>query len=232
MRVGYHNYSFLVLDEMDNIYTFTAQPTLTLRQWDEEGNLIGLIQLGENKSARFHMEMGIADTTGNILIIGGYRPPGGYFRLNLLVFSADSDTDKLSDWMENYFGTDSSTPDTDQDGIPDSWEYCMKLNGTNPNDAWQDSDGDWVPNIIEYLGGSNPHLVLSFPLLSLSYFHALALIGPGIIYGIFFVRKRKPKKEKLFFALLTLLLLIYLVVIALPFAFFSAINASVNWCSS
>lgn len=45
--------------------------------------------------------------------------------------------------------------DTDNDGMPDSWESDNSLNSNNPDDAWYDPDGDEVVNLFEYQLGSN-----------------------------------------------------------------------------
>lgn len=48
-------------------------------------------------------------------------------------------------------------PDSDDDGMPDDWE---KAHGTNPNasDAWQDANGNGVPNLDEYLDDAHRRL--------------------------------------------------------------------------
>jgi len=44
--------------------------------------------------------------------------------------------------------------DTDDDGMPDSWESANGLNPNDPNDAWFDPDRDEVINLFEYQLGS------------------------------------------------------------------------------
>ncbi|MBI5583694.1 MAG: hypothetical protein HY892_07705 [Deltaproteobacteria bacterium] len=47
--------------------------------------------------------------------------------------------------------------DTDDDGMPDTWEIANGLNPNDPSDTWADPDGDHVINLFEYQLGSNPH---------------------------------------------------------------------------
>ncbi|NMA17139.1 MAG: hypothetical protein GX935_07850 [Erysipelotrichia bacterium] len=58
----------------------------------------------------------------------------------------DPDNDGLTNIEEMQHGTDPQNPDTDGDGMPDGWEV---QHGLNPllDDAWDDLDGDGVPNI-------------------------------------------------------------------------------------
>ncbi|MBD0823176.1 polysaccharide lyase [Aestuariibaculum marinum] len=46
--------------------------------------------------------------------------------------------------------------DSDNDGMPDTWENRHGLNPNNANDAAQDKDGDGYTNIEEFLNGTNP----------------------------------------------------------------------------
>lgn len=49
-----------------------------------------------------------------------------------------------------------STPDTDQDGMPDDWETAHGLDPQDPADAATDADDDGQSNLHEYLSGTDP----------------------------------------------------------------------------
>jgi ribosomal protein S27E len=53
--------------------------------------------------------------------------------------------------------------DSDDDGMPDEWEFRHGLNPMNPDDANLDLDGDGHTNYKEYVGGSDPTDSLSVP---------------------------------------------------------------------
>lgn len=46
--------------------------------------------------------------------------------------------------------------DEDHDGMPDQWELIYHFNPKDSSDGVQDSDGDGLTNLEEYLAGSNP----------------------------------------------------------------------------
>ncbi|MBP7829734.1 MAG: S8 family serine peptidase [Kiritimatiellae bacterium] len=79
----------------------------------------------------------------------------------------DPDWDGLNNYLE-FLGPDAlantndwtnpGRSDTDNDGLPDGWEYFYGLDPNDPSDAWLDPDDDDLPNYIEYLVGSNPFL--------------------------------------------------------------------------
>jgi hypothetical protein len=47
-------------------------------------------------------------------------------------------------------------PDSDFDGMPDSWETQYGLNPSDPSDNSKDNDSDGYTNIEEFLNSSNP----------------------------------------------------------------------------
>ena len=69
----------------------------------------------------------------------------------------NSDTDRMPDWWELFYGTnpliDDGSLDTDNDGIPNVTEFMI---GSNPNSL--DSDFDLMPDSWEFANGTNPVL--------------------------------------------------------------------------
>jgi hypothetical protein len=51
---------------------------------------------------------------------------------------------------------DPTNPDSDGDGMPDGWEILNGLNPMDPSDAFDDSDGDGLINLQEYITGGDP----------------------------------------------------------------------------
>ncbi|MEK9947762.1 MAG: hypothetical protein VW579_01270, partial [Verrucomicrobiales bacterium] len=49
-----------------------------------------------------------------------------------------------------------STEDRDMDGMPDDWEESLGLDPDNPDDAWEDADGDGMVNLHEYFAATDP----------------------------------------------------------------------------
>ncbi|MHA2095828.1 MAG: ABC transporter substrate-binding protein [Candidatus Hodarchaeales archaeon] len=87
--------------------------------------------------------------------------------------------------------------DRDLDGMPDIWEFRMGLNAQDPSDAKSDLDGDWVFNVDEYRGGSNPRNFWSFPLISFSIFHVgLMIIIANAALAAFILRLRKETEKR------------------------------------
>ncbi len=49
------------------------------------------------------------------------------------------------------------TADSDDDGMPDTWETAHTFNPADPADATLDSDADTLDNLTEFLAGTDPH---------------------------------------------------------------------------
>ncbi|MBM4248864.1 MAG: hypothetical protein FJ149_05430 [Euryarchaeota archaeon] len=62
-----------------------------------------------------------------------------------------------NDFNEIFFSrTDPTNHDTDFDTMWDGWEIQYGLNATNPNDRFEDSDGDLLQNYQEFHSRTNP----------------------------------------------------------------------------
>jgi hypothetical protein len=70
---------------------------------------------------------------------------------------SDFDLDGLTNTYENYIGTDMLNSDTDNDGMPDKWEYTYYPD-LDPQvyDGDEDFDGDKIDNVDEFYAGTNP----------------------------------------------------------------------------
>ena len=69
----------------------------------------------------------------------------------------DEDMDFLPDIMEKKIGTNPQLFDTDNDTLPDGWEYMNLLDPLDPTDAASDTDNDGLTNIEEYQHGTEPN---------------------------------------------------------------------------
>ncbi|MFA6244667.1 MAG: hypothetical protein WC655_27230, partial [Candidatus Hydrogenedentales bacterium] len=54
------------------------------------------------------------------------------------------------------YASGEAPPDSDQDGMPDSWEASHGLNPVSPADATQDKDEDGYTNVEEFINGTDP----------------------------------------------------------------------------
>ena len=71
---------------------------------------------------------------------------------NYLEFLGHDGVANTNDW------TDPTDSDTDDDTMPDGWEYTYGLNARDPDDANRDADSDGLINLSEYLAGTNPRM--------------------------------------------------------------------------
>ncbi len=104
--------------------------------------------------------------------VGG-TDPKGFFRLvysdvpkpaGVSLEDWDLDGDGLSNWDEiTLHGTYPDKPDTDGDGMTDGWEVTHDLDPQNPNDAFDDPDGDGTDNREEHDQQTDPGNQADFP---------------------------------------------------------------------
>lgn len=72
-------------------------------------------------------------------------------------YEKDSDSDGLSDYFEEYLGTDINNPDTDSDGVSDYYEIMLSTDPLDPHsNGNSDYDLDGINNAQELELGTNP----------------------------------------------------------------------------
>ena len=72
--------------------------------------------------------------------------------LSIQRLDLDSYGNIASNWM-----LAGSEKDTDQDGMPDSWEIAQGLDSKDASDAFLDADSDRLTNLQEYAAGTDPN---------------------------------------------------------------------------
>ena len=68
--------------------------------------------------------------------------------------ASDQDGDGLTYGLEYLMNTQPNDPDSDNDGLPDGWEWKYgldPLSSSGANGAVADPDGDGMSNLQEYL---------------------------------------------------------------------------------
>ncbi|MEM7097847.1 MAG: FG-GAP-like repeat-containing protein [Pseudomonadota bacterium] len=83
-----------------------------------------------------------------------------------IVVVADDDGDGVINALDAFKDLADYSKDTDADGQPDAWEAANGLDLNNPNDAYEDPDGDRQSNIDEFLLGNSPLLAEQDTLLT------------------------------------------------------------------
>lgn len=76
-------------------------------------------------------------------------------------------------------GLQSSTLDSDGDGIPDAWEISHNFDPFNPADAALDSDNDGLTNLQEFRAGTDPRNASS--VLRLASISALGIQSSNVL---------------------------------------------------
>jgi hypothetical protein len=110
-----------------------------------------------------------AAAIGTLPMTNIWRAPGvavtnvlNDYKVQFLAISNVQAGGNVTFFMRNAGGSQSTfapfalVPDTDHDGIPDSWESANGFDPYNPDDALLDSDGDHLTNKDEYLAETNP----------------------------------------------------------------------------
>jgi len=114
--------------------------------------LVSLANLSfENNNRTVDMSSGHTETfRGSVYDLDGDGEPD---------FSDDDiDGDDLANDVETNIGTDPEDPDSDDDGIPDGYEFehPVILDPLDGTDAVLDYDEDGLTNLDEYLNGTRP----------------------------------------------------------------------------
>ncbi|MED5485816.1 MAG: SPRY domain-containing protein, partial [Candidatus Thermoplasmatota archaeon] len=120
---------------------FGTNPAGVVAEWDDahgNNNLAGS-EVYPAFSVTHSSGNSVHLVTGDILT---YEPPEGFAKLGSQSSSTDSDGDGLPDSWESNYGLDPGSTDTDGDGIEDDDE---------------DLDGDGLSNMEEYDLGTNPN---------------------------------------------------------------------------
>jgi hypothetical protein len=98
--------------------------------------------------------------TGTISTAYAYPDPAAprkFFRVRAYPeYDVDDDGDGLLSWEEVLLGTDPDSTDSDNDGMPDGWEFAHHLNPLSAADAAGDPDNDGLSNLWEYRLDLNP----------------------------------------------------------------------------
>jgi len=89
-------------------------------------------------------------------VAGTNRSDDHSYRIHILRLETDHDYDELGDILEENLGTDPYDPDTDDDSIPDGWEYRNSLDPLDPLDSALDNDKDGLNNTMEYIYDGDP----------------------------------------------------------------------------
>ena len=101
---------------------------------------------------------GYTDLFENRNRASGFDPLDPKKPLTPCASKSDSDGDLLRDCEELFLGTDPRLPDSDGDRIPDGLEFRAGMNPLDANDAFGDMDSDGDRNLDELMAHTNPNV--------------------------------------------------------------------------
>jgi pectate lyase len=73
-----------------------------------------------------------------------------------------NDPREVGGYPSYSFSQEDVPPDTDHDGMPDTWEKQYQFNPAKVDDGPMDADGDGYTNVEEYLNGTNPRQKIDY----------------------------------------------------------------------
>jgi hypothetical protein len=120
----------------------------------------------------------------------------GQYTCNVIsrdVYSNSNTSTSSTFWISNDLN------DTDNDGMPDTWEQRYGLNPLDPTDATLDPDHDGLTNLEEYQAGTDPlHAPASASALEAFKDHPVYLAASNlffiIILGLVFLLQRRKQR--------------------------------------
>jgi hypothetical protein len=93
----------------------------------------------------------------NVLMRTGANPDMKWNQFLIAPYIGDGSPVDQTMWLDDLrISTSRLVADNDNDKMPDDWEVANRLDPEDPTDAFQDADNDSLPNLPEYLAGTDP----------------------------------------------------------------------------
>ncbi len=112
----------------------------------------------QSQDYAYCVDVGIATSC----VISGLTPGHTYY-FTATAYDIHGNESSFSEELD--YQVPAQEPDSDNDGMPDSWEIENNLDPLT-DDAHEDPDEDGFTNLQEYLAGTDPRNPNSFPSLS------------------------------------------------------------------
>lgn len=134
-------------------------------EWTGSFDMDGLVVItieafdGSNNSVRIDVEIEVLpiDLDSDLdLIPDLVEIENGLSPYDPLDANEDMDMDGLSNLEEYMIGTSIVRSDSDNDGMPDGWEYQLGMDPLDPTNG--DADGDGRTDLEEYISGTDPNV--------------------------------------------------------------------------